>query len=212
MHSSNEIAQFDSTLAPAKLEKRREEETRDEKRYRIFLSDLSCQPSHAIRDVWTRKVQWMLGNDSNQYLEQDVMTASPARLRWLLLQKATSLSKLVRDLWREERRDSALQWQLRLRDILNELLSGITGKDELAKQVSDLYIFMLTLLTKAEVAGEFKPLDDLHNLLEIELETWDLVQKQLSAAPRAAAMPTLSYGASSDSPLSGAEGSLCLDA
>ncbi|MFO1062448.1 MAG: flagellar export chaperone FliS [Pirellulales bacterium] len=154
----------------------------------------------------------MLGNDSNQYLEQDVMTASPARLRWLLLQKATSLSKLVRDLWHEERRDSALQWQLRLRDILNELLSGITGKDELAKQVSDLYIFMLTLLTKAEVAGEIKPLDDLHNLLEIELETWDLVQKQLSAAPRAAAMPTLSYGASSDSPLSSTEGSLCLDA
>lgn len=129
--------------------------------------------------------------EQNPYLEQEVLTASPARLRWLLLQKSVSLCKVVHGLWTEGQFDLAAQWQIRVRDILNELLGGVKGQDLLAKQVTDLYIYMITLLTQAELHRDREPLEDLMSLLEIELETWTLVQHQLAGTQR----PHLTYSA-----------------
>jgi flagellar secretion chaperone FliS len=162
----------------------------------------------------------MRDHEQNPYLEQEVLTASPARLRWLLIQKAAGVCQVVQGLWREQQTELAAQWLIRVRDLLNELLAGVQGQDPLAKQVADLYVYMLTLLTRAEIGHDPALLGQLQSLLEIELETWSLVQQQLSGglpAQSAGTAPAAQSVAVPPAPLglgdfSASEGSLCLDA
>ncbi|MCC6512147.1 MAG: flagellar protein FliS [Pirellulaceae bacterium] len=120
----------------------------------------------------------MLDLPANPYLEQEVLTASPAKLRWLLINKSVQLCRIVDQLWQVHDYAAASQWTLRLRDVITELLSGVHGTDPLSKRVADLYVFMLKLLTQAEQSQEIKQLHELQGLLEIEAETWLLVQQQ----------------------------------
>ncbi len=111
------------------------------------------------------------------YLEQEVLNASPAKLRWLLINKAVQLTRVAKQLMADNNPE-ATQWSLWLRDVLNELLAAVHGTDELAKRVTDLYIFMLKLLTEAERDRKPEQLGELQALLEIEAETWMLVQQK----------------------------------
>lgn len=146
---------------------------------------------------------------ANAYLEQEVLSASPAKLRWLLIDKAAKLSQIVGELWNSGERDLGDQWALRLREILNELLSGVQSDTPVAQQVCDLYIFQLKLLTEAELGRDFAKLDQLRGILEIEAETWRLVQQKL-AEPHLASPPPPLGGLWSSSSTN--ESSLCIDA
>ncbi len=64
-----------------------------------------------------------------------------------------------------------------LRDVLTELLAAVHGQDALAKKVADLYVFMAKLLTTAEQTQNVEEIRQLRSLLEIEAETWQLVQQ-----------------------------------
>ncbi len=116
--------------------------------------------------------------DSNPYLEQEVLTASPARLKWLLLRKGVDLCQVVEQLWAQNQDSIAKQWTIRLRDILGELLAGVSGQDPLSRKVADLYVFSLKLLTTIELERNVSKLRQLRRILEIEEETWQLVQRQ----------------------------------
>ena len=126
--------------------------------------------------------------DSNPYLEQEVLTASPARLKWLLLRKGVDLCQVVEQLWAQNQDSLAKQWTIRLRDILGELLAGVTGQDPLSRKVADLYVFSLKLLTTVELERNVSKLRQLRKILEIEEETWQLVQRQaaLNSTPTSA--------------------------
>lgn len=137
----------------------------------------------------------------NPYLEQEVFSASPAKLRWLLINKSIQLTKNIEQLWRENDAGAA-QYTLWLRDVLNELLAAVRGQDELAKKVADLYVFMAKLLTSAEQTRSLSELEQLRSLLEIESETWLMVvQAQTPASPTIPSVPASTI-----------EGGFCLDA
>lgn len=138
----------------------------------------------------------------NPYLEQEVFSASPAKLRWLLINKGVQLTRIIEQLWQEK--DSAAQYTLWLRDVLTELLAAVRGQDELARKVADLYVFMAKLLASAEQHQSISEIQQLRSLLEIESETWMLVHQAQSPSFPAAAMPNLAVGSS--------EGGFCLDA
>lgn len=131
---------------------------------------------------------------TNLYLEQEVLNASPAKLRWLLIARGVQLCRVIAELWRAGDHALGDQWSLRLHDVLNELLSGVHGKDPISAQVADLYVFMLKQLTQAEQAHSLPQLGQLQELLEIEAETWLLVQQDLaghrSTAPISSAAQT----------------------
>lgn len=121
-----------------------------------------------------------LSDPIERFLQQEVASASPAKLHWLLLRRAHSLTVTIGDLWSKGDFQNANQWIILVRDILTELLSGIVDPSHpLARQQSDLYIFLSALLATAEQGHDQAALKDLKEILEIEMISWEmLVQKE----------------------------------
>ncbi len=119
-------------------------------------------------------------NDINPYLQQEVMSASPVRLRWMLIKRAEDLAVMVGRLWGNEDFSQANQWFLRIREILGELLDGV--KDEhnpLSSPISDFYLYLLQMTFAIERTRDSARLKLLGELLAIESETWRLVLEKL---------------------------------
>lgn len=123
--------------------------------------------------------------DSNPYLTQEVLSASPFRLRYLLVARAEELCGLVLLLWKEGHNQEASGWILRVREILGELLGGVQDKENPASEdIADLYVFMLQLVTQAEQDRDTQALTRLQELLGIEKETWAQVQEAFGNVQR----------------------------
>ena len=122
--------------------------------------------------------------DNDAFLRQEVESASPAKLRWLLLQKAYGLSISVRDLWLQGNADEATQWVILIQEILTELLEGVVDPEhELAKQQSDLFIFLIKLLVLSGQSQDVQTLESLTEILQIEKDTWEmLILRQVSGS------------------------------
>lgn len=115
-------------------------------------------------------------NASEQYLQTAVMTASPAKLRLMLIERGVGLVSMIKDARRKNPDVLVDQWTIRLRDILGELLQGVSrNAGDLAKQVSDLYVFLIQELTHAEQEPGIERIESIGHILEIERETWDQV-------------------------------------
>lgn len=113
--------------------------------------------------------------DPDAFLRQEVESASPAKLRWLLLRKAIGLCQAVEQLWSDARFGEADQWLLRVRDIFGELLAGVTDpKNPAAESVADLYTFLLLMLENLEKGRDRVELRAMISILDVELGTWDL--------------------------------------
>lgn len=119
----------------------------------------------------------------DRFLQQEVASASPAKLHWLLLRRAHSLSVAIEGLWEKGDYQGAQQWLILVREILTELLAGIVDPDHpLARQQSDLYVFLSALLASAEQGRDAAALKDLREILEIEMITWEmLVRREVGA-------------------------------
>lgn len=122
--------------------------------------------------------------DNAAFLRQEVESASPAKLRWLLLQKAHGLTVYIRDLWLQGKAEEAKQWVILVQDIFTELLEGIVdSKHELAKQQSDLFIFLTKLLVVSAQTQDVPSLESLAEVLLIEKDSWEmLVRREVSGA------------------------------
>lgn len=129
--------------------------------------------------------------DINPYLQQEILSASPVRLRLMLIQRAEELCSFVQQLWIAGEHLQASGWLLRIREILGELLEGVKDKDNpVSKQVTDFYIFLLQLLTRIEQTKDPEQLKTLEELLHMENETWQqVVQKMATEASPASAQP-----------------------
>ncbi|MCA9191409.1 MAG: flagellar protein FliS [Planctomycetales bacterium] len=123
-------------------------------------------------------------SETNPYLQQEVLSASPIRLRWMLIRRAEELCNLVEQLWSQGEYAQGREWLLRIRDILGELLDGVQEKSNpLSGPISDLYVYLLKLLTEVERTGDSTQLATLHSLLRFEEETWRLLNLQQSVTP-----------------------------
>ena len=129
--------------------------------------------------------------DHDAFLRQEVESASPAKLRWLLLQRAHGLTLSVRDLWLKRQVADAQQWVILIQDIFTELLEGIVDpKHELAKQQSDLYVFLTKLLLTASQTQDVHTLQSVTEILEIEKDTWEMLVRRETSSYSALSSPT----------------------
>lgn len=129
---------------------------------------------------------------SNPYLQQEVYSASPVRLRWMLIQRSAELCAMVDRLWSSGEVALGNQWLLRIREILGELLTGIIdASNPLSGPISDFYLYLLQMTLEIEKNQNRERLQVLAELLEIEAETWRLVVEKAGseAAGNASSKP-----------------------
>jgi len=117
---------------------------------------------------------------SEQYLEATIRTASPARLRLMIIERGVRATQTLAGLWRDGHSLGSNEHSLKLLDVLNELLHGVTdgaspAETELCRQVSDLYVFLIQHLVAAESRSDASAIDEIRLALEAEAETWRMV-------------------------------------
>lgn len=119
------------------------------------------------------------GTVANPYLEQEIMSASPIRLRQMLINRAHELCSVVDQMWTVGQIREADGWLLRIRDILGELLAGVRDESNVvARPTADFYVFLLKMLTEISESRSSTQLSQLQDLLAIENETWRLLNER----------------------------------
>ncbi len=122
----------------------------------------------------------------DQYLETQVMTASPQKLRLMLIEGALRFGRQSLECW-DDNPSEALRLISRTRDIVTELLSGTSGvKDEVGIKSKEIYMFLFRQIALAQLQVEPEKLREVLEVLEIERETWHQVCEIM---PEAAAQP-----------------------
>ncbi|MEO9591993.1 flagellar export chaperone FliS [Rhodopirellula bahusiensis] len=111
------------------------------------------------------------------YLESMVQTASPARLRLMLIERAVEVSRHLANHWNSQPgKRGTNEYSLKLLELLSELLSGVTDDSvEVCRTVADLYVFLCQHLIAAEGNGDSTMIDEIRLVLETEAETWRMV-------------------------------------
>lgn len=121
----------------------------------------------------------------------------------MLIERAVEVSGTLAGLWRDKKSLGSNEQSLKLLDLLNELLSGVTGgpnegETRLCLKVADLYVFLIQHLVAAEEISDSLSIDDIRIVLETEADTWRAVcLNEVSALPanRQSAMSTESASA-----------------
>ncbi len=118
------------------------------------------------------------------YFETQIQTATPQRLRLMLIDGALRFGRLTLELWQENQSERALESLIRCRDIVSELLSGVhSDESPLARQVTALYGYLFSALTEAQQTQDATLLAAVVRVLDEERETWRQLCEQLSERP-----------------------------
>lgn len=128
----------------------------------------------------------------DRYLASAIETASPARIRLMLIERACEISDGVADDWAEGENLGVNERTVRLLEILTELLEGVRAgvgqaQNDLCIRIADLYVFLIQHLVRAELRKCPTSMREIHRVLETELETWRLICAQETGG---AAAPT----------------------
>lgn len=122
------------------------------------------------------------------YLESQVLTATPQKLRLMLIEGAIRFGRQTLHHWEEDENEKALETIIRCRTIVSELLASVhVDESELTKKVAGLYLFVFRQLTEAQLRRDSHLVGEALRVLEAERETWQLVCEQMPEAPPAAA-------------------------
>ncbi len=108
------------------------------------------------------------------YLENQVLTASPHRLHLMVVDGAIRFARLGAAAL-EERRWEALGTALgRSRSCVSEMISGLDAEQspELAERWKSLFVFVFRSLTMAELERNAQRIADAIRILELHRETW----------------------------------------
>lgn len=121
------------------------------------------------------------------YVETEVLTASPQRLRLMLIEVAIRSATRARDLWRAEDFDRATETMIHAQEVVAELLAAVRTDEqpELTARVAGIYSFIYRALVDAGLHRDDAKLSEALSVLEIERETWRQVCAlgDLGAAP-----------------------------
>ncbi len=120
----------------------------------------------------------------DSYVEAQVLTATPQKLRLMLIEGAIRFARKTIQHWEAGENDQALEAIIRCRNIISELLSSIrVAESELTKQVASLYLFVFQHLTQAQLRRDVKLVNEAIDILEVERGTWRELCEQMPHAP-----------------------------
>ena len=120
----------------------------------------------------------------NTYLESQILTATPQKLRLMLIEAALGAARQSLKSWEEKLDSDANIALIRCREIVSELWTSVKPDDsELTQNVAGIYMFLFKTLAEAQLYRDQVKVNDAINVLEIERETWRDVCKQVPNRP-----------------------------
>ncbi|MCA9273733.1 MAG: flagellar export chaperone FliS [Phycisphaerales bacterium] len=120
-------------------------------------------------------------DNANAYLRTQVMSASPAELRMMLLDGAVKFARQGRQGLAEQNHELVYTGFSQARAIVTELMTSMRHDvaPELCEQVRSLYAFMFQELVAASLESDINRADKVIELLEFEAETWRMLMAKL---------------------------------
>ena len=123
-------------------------------------------------------------NARSAYLETQILTATPQRLRLLLIDGAIRFANETLGHWKENHAEQGRESLERCRAIVSELLSAVkTDQSELTRQVAGVYTFLFRELTEANIDRNTEKLANVIGVLQVERETWAELCEKMPEAP-----------------------------
>jgi len=108
------------------------------------------------------------------YLETEVLTATPQKLQLMLIDAAIRSAERARQQWKEGADDHACESLIRAQEIVSEILGGLNQEEapELSRKLASVYLFIFRSLMEANYRHDKQKLDDALRVLHVERETW----------------------------------------
>lgn len=109
-----------------------------------------------------------------EYLETEVMTASPQKLQLMLIEGAIRFIEKTKEHWEHGDHDRGIETLIRAQEIVTEILGGLKHDADrpLVRKVASIYVFVLKTLVDAALDHSRKKLDEAVRVLHEERETW----------------------------------------
>lgn len=111
---------------------------------------------------------------TNEYLENEILTASPHRLHLLVVDGAIRFARQGLAAMEERQWEKAGNFLSRARDCVTELIGGINGEaaPQLAEDLKTVFLFAYRQLVVAELEQQPSHIRDAVRLLQVHRETW----------------------------------------
>lgn len=112
-------------------------------------------------------------SDHVAFLQQEIESATPAKLRWMLLRRASGLCQMIDQYWQQGDLAIGQQWLIQMQDLLGELLNGVTDPENpVAKSIVDLYVYLIQQAHLLYTQPDLAQLKAFADILAIEEGTW----------------------------------------
>lgn len=120
----------------------------------------------------------------DSYFETQIFTATPQKLRLMLLDGALTYARRAAEHWRQGRVYEGGEAIIGCQRIVMELLRGLKPDvaPELVAEVAALYNFVSGALIEAGLSRDVAKLNEAVAVLEIERETWRQLCEQLGSS------------------------------
>ena len=127
----------------------------------------------------------------NAYLRTQVMSASPAELRMMLLDGAVKFAKQGRQGLAEKNHELVYTGFSQARAIVTELMTSMRHEvdPDLCERVRSLYAYIFQELVGASLESDINRADKVIELLEFEAETWRMLLEKLKTEQGTTAVP-----------------------
>lgn len=121
------------------------------------------------------------------YLEAQVTTATPQRLRLMLIEMALRRLRAALASWQAGQQEAGIADVRRCREIMTELIGGIQPDGQpLTNRVLGIYLFLFNALVEAEMSQDERRVNEVIGVLEEERQTWQAVCEQMPERPQPA--------------------------
>ncbi len=120
----------------------------------------------------------MIGNVYEKYRQQEVLTAGSVDLVVMLYDGCVKQLKLARIFIQEKRYEEANNSFKKAQDIISELIKSLDLSFPIAKNLLNLYDFMIQELIRINIKKDVEALDPLLEILDSLRSAWAEVKKQ----------------------------------
>ena len=118
------------------------------------------------------------------YLQAEVQTATPQKLRLLLIEAAIKNVHRTKKAWEDERFEAGFDSLSLAQDIVAELLSSLDKESnpELVGKIASIYVYIFRCLSEGGMTHDQQKMDDALRVLNTERETWRLVCEKFGSS------------------------------